>query len=262
MRLLTLRALQAEKPEHEGLLEDADRRFLDETGRSCPAAQLTQTEGTRPRKLLRGRYANVNDFKQLSENLRIPVDRLFDELIRYSRRSLKDRERLPDDEERLSRMPVEQFNQLQIPVLAFQETDIYDTHHARTTGERSFRNGTSRNDWVWVAVGTVGEYGALRGQLPGKLRRLFKVRTGNTVVDAKSVYRLAVVQLLQVQGGGHITDAHDLVKVSNRPRTSDKDEFWIVDIVTISGVAHLIPEGDGRWLVNSRIDLKTFNDVY
>jgi hypothetical protein len=156
-------------------------------------------------------------------------------------------------------MQVEQFNQLQIPVLAFQETNVYDTHHARTTGERSFRNGASRNDWVWVAVGTTEEYGALRGSLPGKLRGLFKVRNATN----GNVYRLAAVQLLQAQpNAGRDTDAHGLVKVSTRRRTTGQDDFWIVDITTITGLAHLIPDGDGQWLVNSRIDLRTFNDVY
>lgn len=262
MRLLTLRILRAEKPDEEELFDDADRRFLDETGPSRLAARLTQTEGTRPKKLLRGRYANIDDLTQLSENIGISVNRLLQELVRYSRRRLGDAEpeRLPEDAESLNRMRVEQFNQLQIPVLAFQETDVYDVHHARTTGKRSFRNGASRNDWVWVAVGTTDEYGALRGKLPGKLQGLFKIR--KRVADAK-VYRLAVVQLLQAQpNAGRITDVHGLVKVSARRRTSDKDEFWVVDIMTITGLAHLIPEGDGQWLVNSRIDLRTFNDVY
>ena len=39
-------------------------------------------------------------------------------------------------------------------------------------------------------------------------------------------------------------------------------EFTIVDVGTILGLAHLIPEGERRWLVNSRIDLRTFNEVY
>ena len=262
MRLLTLRALRAKEPELEGgLFDDADRRYLDEMSQTRHPIQLTATDGTRPRKLLRGRYRDINDFKQLSENLGIPVERIFDELIRFSRRSLQDADRLTEDTERLDRMPVEQFNQLQIPVLAFQETDVFDIHHARTTGERSFRNGASRNDWVWVAVGTTNEYGALRGNLPGKLQGLFKVR--DTVTDGK-VYRLAIVQLLQAQqNGGRITDAHGLVKVLTRRQTSTvTDEFWIVDITTITGLAHLIPDGDGQWLVNSRIDLRTFNDVY
>ena len=78
------------------------------------------------------------------------------------------------------------------------------------------------------------------------------------------VYRLAIVQLLQAQqGGGRITDAHGLVKVlTRREKSRDSEEFWIVDISTVTGLAHLIPDGDGQWLVNSRIDLRTFNDVY
>ena len=42
----------------------------------------------------------------------------------------------------------------------------------------------------------------------------------------------------------------------------DAREFTVVDIGTILGLAHLIPEGDRRWIVNSRIDLRTFNKVY
>jgi hypothetical protein len=260
MRLLTLRALQAEKPEQMRSWKDVDRRFLDETRLPRPTMRLADIEGTRPRKLLRGPNPDNDDFKLLSENLGVPIDQLFDELVRYSRRSLKDGDRLPEDAEGLGMMPVEQFNQLQIPVLAFQEADVYDSHHARTTGKRQFRNGASRKDWVWVAVGTTNDYGALRGNLPGKLRGLFKVR--NTVTGAK-VYRLAVVELLRAgTNGGRITDTHGLVRVSSRRRTSGRDEFWVVDITTITGLAHLIPDGDEQWLVNSRIDLRTFNDVY
>ena len=258
MRLLTLRALQARKPEGASGLDNADRCFLDEISQTRSAIQLTETEATRPRRLLRGRDKNINSFKQLSENLGIPVEQIFNELMRYGRRSLQNPDRLIANKERLDTMPVEQFNQLQIPVLAFQETDVYDIHRARTTGERSFRNGGSRNDWVWVALGAANEYGALRGKLPGRLRGLFKVR--DTGTNGK-VYRLAIVQLLQTTGGGRISGAHGLVKVFARQQTST-DEFWIVDITTVTGLAHLIPEGDGKWLVNSRIDLRTFNDVY
>jgi len=258
MRLLTLRALQARKPEGASGLDNADRCFLDEISQTRSAIQLTETEATRPRRLLRGRDKNINSFKQLSENLGIPVEQIFNELMRYGRRSLQNPDRLIANKERLDTMPVEQFNQLQIPVLGFQETDVYDIHRARTTGERSFRNGGSRNDWVWVALGAANEYGALRGKLPGRLRGLFKVR--DTGTNGK-VYRLAIVQLLQTAGGNRISGAHGLVKVFARQQTST-DEFWIVDITTVTGLAHLIPEGDGKWLVNSRIDLRTFNDVY
>ena len=71
------------------------------------------------------------------------------------------------------------------------------------------------------------------------------------------------MQLLQAaqKGGRRISGVHELVKVFAKQQTST-DEFWIVDITTVTGLVHLIPEGDGKWLVNSRIDLRTFNDVY
>ena len=261
MRLLTLRALQARKAEGAGgLVDDAERCFLNEISKTRNAFRLTETAATRPRRLLRGHDKNINNLKQLSENLGIPVDLIFNELIGYSRRTLENADCLTGNRERLETMPLERFNQLQIPVLAFQETDVYDIHRARTTGEQSFQNSGSRNDWVWVAYCTSNEYGVLRGKLLVKPRGLFKIRkTGN---DGK-VYRLAIVQLLQASqnGDGHIADAHGLVRVFAK-RQKSETEFRIVDIATVTGQAHLIPDGDGRWLVNSRIDLRTFNDIY
>ena len=261
MRMLTVHALQAQKPDCEGLSGDAERAFLREAGQSQSPTRPTQAGGPRPKRLLRSRYANVDSFRQLSRNLDIPVERIFEELVRYSRRSLSDHHRLTEEDEKLRAMPVEQFGQLEIPVQVFQETDLYDMHHARTTGKKPFRNGAPRNDWVWVTVGSTSEFGALRGRLPGKLCGLFKLRT-DTVGSAKTVHRLAVVEILQSQNSGRIVDTHGLVKVSKRRGTSERNDIWIVDIMTISSLAHLIPEGDGQWLVNSRIDLRTFNEVY
>ena len=255
MRYQTLYAL--EKLRDEG---GNGRLLLGETGLSHPRPS---PPGTRPKRLLKGPHANVDGLTHLALNLDIPIARVFEELVKYSRRSLKDDERLPEDVGSLNIMPVEQFCQLRIPVLTFQETDVYVMHHARTTGKKSFRNGGSRNDWVWITVGTADEFGPLRGQLPGKLIGLFKLR--NVVAKAKTVHRLAAVQVLQAQpNGGRIVDAHGLVKVSRRCDTSESDGngFWIVDIMMISSLAHLIPDGDGQWLVNSRIDLRTFNEVY
>ena len=55
------------------------------------------------------------------------------------------------------------------------------------------------------------------------------------------------------------SDVHGLVTVQQR---EEARELTIVDIGTILGQAHLIPEVDRRWLVNSRIDLRTFNEIY
>ena len=74
-----------------------------------------------------------------------------------------------------------------------------------------------------------------------------------------TVCRLAGVQFLSVVDSGRPSDTHSLVTVPLRDVTR---ELTIVDIRTILGLAYLIPEIDRRWLVNSQIDLRTFNDIY
>ena len=99
-------------------------------------------------------------------------------------------------------------------------------------------------------------YGALRGCLPAKLLALFKIP--NPTCDG-TVRRLASVQMLSPVNSRRASDVHGLVTVQQR---EDAREFTIVDIGTILGLAHLIPEADRRWLVNNRIDLRTFNEIY
>ena len=70
---------------------------------------------------------------------------------------------------------------------------------------------------------------------------------------------LAGDQFLSVVDSRRPSDTHGLVTVQLRGVTR---ELTIVDIGTILGLAHLIPEIDQRWLVNSRIDLRTFNELY
>jgi len=95
----------------------------------------------------------------------------------------------------------------------------------------------------------------LRGRLPAKLVALFKIRD----CSQDPVRRLAGVQMLSPVNSGRPSDKHSLVTVQLR---EDAGEFTLVDIGTILGLAQLIPEGDRRWLVNSRIDLRTFNEMY
>jgi len=58
---------------------------------------------------------------------------------------------------------------------------------------------------------------------------------------------------------GRPLDIHGLVTVQLRDVTR---QLTIVDIGTILGLTHLIPETERRWLVNSTIDLRTFNEIY
>ena len=99
-------------------------------------------------------------------------------------------------------------------------------------------------------------YGALRGRLPAKVLALFQIR--NPKCDG-TVWRLASVQMLSPVNSGRVSDVHGLVTMQQR---EDAREFTIVDIGTILGLVHLITEADQRWLVNNRIDLRTFNEIY
>ena len=59
----------------------------------------------------------------------------------------------------------------------------------------------------------------------------------------------------------HLASSIIFADVTGQQREEAR-ECTIVDIGTILGLAHLIPEADRRWLVNSRIDLRTFNEIY
>jgi len=152
---------------------------------------------------------------------------------------------------------VELLTQLEIPVLAFQESGIYDIHRARCTCTGLFRNQTSGNDCVWIQAGGENMYGALRGRLPARLIALFKMRSGYMQQD--TVYRLAEVQFMSLVDAGRPSDVHGLLTVQLRDVTR---ELTIVDIGTMIGLAYLIQETVWRGLVNSGIDLRTFNEIY
>ena len=150
-------------------------------------------------------------------------------------------------------LPTALFTQLEVPVLEFQETEVYNMHQARCTGWKAFRHGGARNDWVWISAAGEDRYGNLRGRLPVKLVGLFKLRCK----DEQAVHRLALIESLEVYNGGRM-GANGLIGVG---RKSNGNEWLVVDIGTVLGLAHLVPAGDGQWLVNNRIDLQTFNDI-
>jgi len=128
------------------------------------------------RRILKRRredVSNVVDFTRISG---VSLEIIYPELIRYSRHNLPAAHRLPENHAMLRSLRVELLTQLEIPVLAFQEADVYEIHRARSTSALHFRNQGSRNDWVWVQAATEEMYGALRGRLPAKLVALLKIR--------------------------------------------------------------------------------------
>ena len=86
---------------------------------------------------------------------------------------------------------------------------------------------------------------------------LFKIR--NILSEAAGVHRLALVRILDPINGGrfHIPRGH--IRVGNRINGRD---IRIVSIGAVIGQAQVIPIGDKQWIVNHRIDLRKFNEIY
>jgi len=99
-------------------------------------------------------------------------------------------------------------------------------------------------------------YCALRGRLPAKLVAFCKIRD---CTCENAVLRVAAVRMLSAVHSGFSSDIHGLVTVQMR---EDAQEFTILVVGTFHGLARLIPQGERHWLVNSRIDLRTFTEVY
>ena len=103
-----------------------------------------------------------------------------------------------------------------------------------------------------------GATGDLRGRLPGRLRGLLKLRD----TSSGASLRLAVVELLRAVNGGEADPYDTLISVHQRVYKAPEKACPTFDIASILGMAHLVGYGERVWLVNNRIDLGTWNEVY
>jgi len=121
---------------------------------------------------------------------------------------------------------------------------------------------------VWVKRRPGRCYGALNGHLPWQLQRLFKIKL--LYEDGAFIeYWLALVLTTIPENSGNLDPVSLFVQVRTAPAAVSLQVFSVGIIVSCM---HVIPEivtssktGDGRnepWIVNSLIDLVTWNDVY
>jgi len=160
-------------------LESLRRRGTDISADVLQHLESTTSAVTAPvvcRRILTGRWDDVSNVLHFSKVSGVSLESICCELIRYSRHNLPTERQLTEDHPILQSLPVELLTQLEIPVVALQQSDVYDIHRARCTGAIHFTNQGSRNDWVWVQAGSEEMYGALRGRLPAKLLALFTIR--------------------------------------------------------------------------------------
>jgi len=169
---------------------------VEDSGMEMPTVPSRST----PRRVLKGRMKNTSTLTELCTALDIHYSNMMKEILRFIIQTAADDRRLPADPAELGLLPVDGFAQLRIPGPDFQETDRFQIHPARCTGPRSFRNGGSRNDWVWVQSGGEANYGDLRGRVVARLLALCRIR--NILSAAAAVHRLALVRRLDPINGG------------------------------------------------------------
>jgi len=238
--------------------------FLQRAGADLPTEGVENWEKTRPvptplahRWILKGCRDNIHHVVDFGRACDISPQTICPELIWYSWLSLPPERRLPENPAILPALPVELVTQLEIPVLAFQQSGVYDIHRARCTGARLLCNQTSRNHCVWIMAVRENMDSALRGCLPARLIALFKIRS--CYMQQDTVYHLAGVQFMKLVDSKQVSDVHSPVTLQLRDVTR---ELTIVDIGMILGHPHLIPETERPWLVNSQIDLRMFHEIY
>ena len=86
---------------------------------------------------------------------------------------------------------------------------------------------------------------------------LFKIR--NVLSGAGDVHRLALVRILDPVSAGRFSRGSGYIRVRKRPNGRD---MRIVSIGAVIGQVHVITSGERQWIVNHRIDLSTFNEIY
>ena len=86
---------------------------------------------------------------------------------------------------------------------------------------------------------------------------LFNIR--NVLSEAAGVRRLALLHVLDLINSCRFHHARGHIRVGKRRSAR---EMLIVDIGTVIGQGHVIPMGESQWMVNHRIDLRMFNEIY
>ena len=162
----------------------------------------------------------------------------------------------PPTLEKVAQYRAHYYNTLSVPVMQFQG-DGEVIHQVRWTGKKGFRRRReARADWVWVRrrerVPIDLQIGQLDGKIVGRLQGLFSVQG-----EMGKVHEVALVELLRLRGPAKPCGEEGMIRVEQGKG------LHIVRIGDIEGRVHLIPLEAGRiWLVNNRIDLTSWNELY
>ncbi|KAI5845806.1 hypothetical protein DFP73DRAFT_526338 [Morchella snyderi] len=176
---------------------------------------------------------------------------------RYFMRKLRrDFDEIPED---IDTWRVTTFKQFKVPVLLHGAGDERTVHTLQTTGTADYRRREARNDWVWFRQKPT-DLEPLQGLCPATLLAVFKLRDPGR----RKARLLAAICPLKPDFNGTPNAHHGLIRVSRYVNAFD--DIWVVNIKSILGAAHLVPEStsptNSRWFINTTIDLSTYGSIY
>jgi len=210
--------------------------------------------------------AMIKDFRALLHNTQDATHRV---AIYSSKREFikhKSRNKTYISDEQLHAIELCIYHGIQVQVEGLDGERI--SQMCRCTGSQSSDGGDRWNDWVWVKQHPGRCYGALNGRLLWQLQRLFKIKLLNE--DGAFIeYCLALALTRIPENSWNLDPVSKFVQVRKAPAAV---AFQVFSVGNIVGCPHVIPEkatssktGDRqneRWIVNSHMDLPTWNDVY
>jgi len=210
--------------------------------------------------------AMIKDFRALLDNTQDSTHRvaIYSGTWKFIKHNSRNKTYILD--EQLHAMELCIYNGIKVQVEGLDGERI--SQMCRCTGSQSWCGGDQRNDWVWVKQRPGRCYGTLNGRLPWQLQRLFKIKLLNK--DGAFIeYWFALALTTIPENSGYLDPVSKFVQVRKAPAAIAWQVFSVENIV---GCVHVIPEiatsiktGD-RWnkrrIVNSHIDLVTWNDVY
>jgi hypothetical protein len=209
--------------------------------------------------------AMIKDFRALLDNTQDTAHRaaIYSGTLVFIKHMSRTRTYIPD--EQLHAMELCIYHGIKVQVEGLDGEPI--SQMCRCTGSQSWRGGDRRNNWVWVKQLPGRFYGMLIGRLRLQLPRLFKIKLQNE--DGAFVeYWLAMAFTTIPENSGNLDPVSKFVQVR---KASAAVALHVFSEGNIVGRAHVIPEiattgktGDGwneRWIVNSHMDLTTWNDV-
>ena len=93
--------------------------------------KTSAVSGPLPRcRILKGHHDDVSDIIDFCKVLGVSSETMCRKLIRYGQHNLPADRPLPEDSATLGLLPVELLTQLEIPIPAFQDPEVYDIHRA------------------------------------------------------------------------------------------------------------------------------------